>query len=440
MQKSVVIGLFVIILTCLGLGGFFLFSDSEAPQIVISQASGAIAPTKILHLTVADQQSPIKNISVKVKYNEQVISIIDKDFTGDERVQDVEFSFKDLKLNDANITLEVTATDSSFAGFGKGNIQAQNFNMHIDGIPPRLSMQTMPPNIRRGGTGVILYSASKELERTGVQVGDLFFPAFAQGDKGYLCFFAYPHFMTNSDFNPKLIAIDLAGNEQAISLQVHKMYQEFKHDTIPVTQRLLDTKDGEFSQIVPGDMSQIERFLAVNNTVRRANADKLMEIGQNTANQILWQGKFMPLPKGATRAGFADHRTYTWQDEKVDEQTHLGYDFASTTNAPVPAANSGVVIFADYLGIYGNLVVLDHGLGIQSLYSHLSHIAVSVGQDVAKGDTIGNTGTSGMAVGDHLHFGMLVSGLEVSPLEWLDSKWIQDNIAKRLTEVGFQLP
>ena len=140
----------------------------------------------------------------------------------------------------------------------------------------------------------------------------------------------------------------------------------------------------------------------------------------------------MRLPKSATRAGFADHRFLYYQGKQVGESYHLGYDFASFRNADIPAANSGRVVFNGEMGIFGNLVIIDHGLGLMSLYSHLSESHVMAGDLVNKGDIIAKTGTTGLAFGDHLHFGILVGGIEVTPLEWIDAKWIKDNITDRL--------
>jgi murein DD-endopeptidase MepM/ murein hydrolase activator NlpD len=107
---------------------------------------------------------------------------------------------------------------------------------------------------------------------------------------------------------------------------------------------------------------------------------------------------------------------------------HFGYDLASLSLAPITAANSGRVVYADDLGIYGNCVLLDHGLGLATLYGHLSRIDVSAGDTVAKGDTLGLSGATGLAGGDHLHFAVLVSGTYVDPLEWWDPAWIRTHI------------
>jgi len=131
-------------------------------------------------------------------------------------------------------------------------------------------------------------------------------------------------------------------------------------------------------------------------------------------------------------ARFGDRRLYYYKGEKIDEQTHLGVDLASLANSSVQAANNGRVIFAESLGIYGLTVVLDHGQGLASTYSHLSNIDVKIGQEVKKGEIIGSTGQTGLAGGDHLHYGVMVSGLFVNPIEWWDSHWIEDNITKKL--------
>ena len=151
---------------------------------------------------------------------------------------------------------------------------------------------------------------------------------------------------------------------------------------------------------------------------------------------MYWDGGFIALPRAQRRAGFADHRTYMHNGNKIDEEVHLGVDLASLMHAPVPAANNGRTVFADWEGIYGNTVVIDHGFGLLSLYSHLSQISTRVGDLVSKGDIIGNTGMTGLAGGDHLHFSMIVGNVFVNPYEWWDAAWIRNNITSKLETVS----
>ena len=141
---------------------------------------------------------------------------------------------------------------------------------------------------------------------------------------------------------------------------------------------------------------------------------------------------FHPFRNNAVESAFADARTYIYQGKEVDRQTHLGFDLASLAGAPILAGNRGKVLFADELGIYGNTVILDHGMGVQSLYAHLSSIEVKPGDVVEKEQPLGRSGMTGMAGGDHLHFTMLVNGQMVNPVEWWDAHWIEDRILRKL--------
>jgi murein DD-endopeptidase MepM/ murein hydrolase activator NlpD len=81
-------------------------------------------------------------------------------------------------------------------------------------------------------------------------------------------------------------------------------------------------------------------------------------------------------------------------------------------------------------------VIIDHGMGVQSLYAHLSSIDVKVDQTVEKEQQIGRSGMTGMAGGDHLHFTMLVNGRMVNPVEWWDGHWIEDRILRKIKAVA----
>ena len=116
----------------------------------------------------------------------------------------------------------------------------------------------------------------------------------------------------------------------------------------------------------------------------------------------------------------------------VGKSVHLGVDLASTERAPIEAANHGIVLFTGYLGIYGNTVIIDHGLGLASLYGHMSEISVKKGQEVKMGDPLGLSGSTGFAGGDHLHFSLLVGGKFVNPVEWWDPHWMKDNVESKM--------
>ena len=116
----------------------------------------------------------------------------------------------------------------------------------------------------------------------------------------------------------------------------------------------------------------------------------------------------------------------------MDTQYHLGFDLAVTKHYPVESANDGKVVLAEYFGIYGNTIVIDHGYGLQSLYAHLSSFAAEKGDVVRKGQIIGRSGMTGLAGGDHLHFSLLLQGVQINPVEWWDRRWVQSRITDPL--------
>jgi murein DD-endopeptidase MepM/ murein hydrolase activator NlpD len=97
---------------------------------------------------------------------------------------------------------------------------------------------------------------------------------------------------------------------------------------------------------------------------------------------------------------------------------HTGADFASAPGSPIVAVAAGEVVLADLLNIRGNTVILDHGWGVFSAYSHQSQLSVQLGQKVTTGDIIGMAGATGRTTGPHLHWEVWVNGVPVNPLQW----------------------
>jgi murein DD-endopeptidase MepM/ murein hydrolase activator NlpD len=180
----------------------------------------------------------------------------------------------------------------------------------------------------------------------------------------------------------------------------------------------------------PADL--LAAFLQINGELRRTNADEIIAVARQTSASRLWEGPFVQLGNSQVEASFADHRTYIYKGKDVDNQVHLGFDLAVTAAVPVVAANSGTVRHANWLGIYGNCVIVDHGMGVASLYGHLSSIDVKPNDTVKKGQVLGRSGMTGLAGGDHLHFTVLVQGRPVNPVEWWDQHWVDDRVDRKL--------
>jgi murein DD-endopeptidase MepM/ murein hydrolase activator NlpD len=287
-------------------------------------------------------------------------------------------------------------------------------------------------NINQGGAGLVVYTVSKEVERTGVIFGDRFYSGYRQGGNSYACLFPFPYDMDPAGYLPKVIAVDRAGNERVTGIYYYPTAKTFSTDRIDLTESFLGKIADEFRARFPEAKTPLEIFLKANRDERQKDRGLIHDIGRKTSATPLWQGTFLRMPNAAPLGGYAQSRTYIYQGKDIDRQTHLGFDLASLTHAEVPAANRGTVVSAGEMGIYGQVIIIDHGLGLQTLYGHLSRIGVKLGDKVERGQIIGSTGATGMAGGDHLHFEVNISGEAVNPIEWWDTHWIKDNIADKL--------
>jgi murein DD-endopeptidase MepM/ murein hydrolase activator NlpD len=234
-----------------------------------------------------------------------------------------------------------------------------------------------------------------------------------------------------------LYARDEVGNESRASFDYRVFPKSFRKSQIDLDDRFLQKVVPEILYNTPelkveNPSDLLSSYLQINRELRRQNNARITELARATAPKILWEGAFKQLINTAVEAGFADQRSYVYDGKEVDQQVHLGYDLASTTNAPVLSANRGQVLHAGWLGIYGNCVIVDHGMGLQSLYAHLSVIDVRVGDVVEKSGRLGLSGATGLAGGDHLHFTMLIAGRAVTPIDWWSEQWVEDRVMRKL--------
>lgn len=316
--------------------------------------------------------------------------------------------------------------------------------------PPRVTIVSTRHDVRHGGAALVVYRVTPPEAASGVIVDNVVYPGFPAAGvhvEGVslanpslkVAFFALLYDQ-NLDAPIHVFARDEAGNTATVPLEHRPVPTPFGRRRVELNDRFLTRVVQEILPHAPelgqsgGDV--LAAYLAVNGELRRKNADQIARLAAKTAPDMLWRGPFRPLSHGKVEAGFAVHRTYFYRGREVDQQVHLGFDLAVTANVPVRAANRGRVAYAAYLGIYGNTVILDHGLGVQSLYAHLSSPGVRVGDSVDQGQEIGRSGGTGLAVGDHLHFTILVGGRMVSPVEWWDPRWIEDRIVRKLREAG----
>jgi len=343
---------------------------------------------------------------------------------------------KILNQKAKKLQLQVRASDNSMWNFFQGNKTVKNITITVDYKRPIVNVLSNSYSITQGGSALVIFQADDEnLDNLYVECGDDNFKVTPYKKKGYYAaLIAWP--FTKHNFHAKIIAIDAANNKRVTEIPFYLKNRKYKVSWIKARDNFINGKITNLASSTPAYANihdRLDKLRAINETMRLKNEDLIHSLSKKHTSTVLknWKiNKFYPLKNGAKVASYGDERHYYYQNKEneVSQSYHVGYDLASTKMAPILTSNAGKVVYANENGIYGNMPMIDHGLGLYSLYGHCSQLLVKEGDEVKAGQVIAKTGTSGLALGDHLHFGLVVQGIEVRPIEWFDASWIRKNI------------
>ncbi len=438
-------------------GAYFVAGRMDGPAIEITKPEKFVGTATPVEFVVHSPAAQLKSLTMMLEQNGKQFPLYSLGDQGVELKEEGDGvrvtrmigkqAIPDLQSGPARI--HVTASRPVVYGIRTvDNTVIRDVQVRLE--RPRVSVVSTHHFINHGGAEVVVYRATPEDITSGVLVGDVEYPGFplaganltgitANDPALRVAFFALRH---DQDLNTQIrvFARDEAGNVARADFDKRVFPKPFKQSRIQLDETFLDRGVPailEGTTDVKPDGDNLAKFLMINGELRRKNAEKIASFAGQTAREMLWAGVvFHPFTNTGVQSAFADARTYMYKGKEVDRQTHLGFDLASFAGTPIVSANRGKVLFADELGIYGNCVIVDHGMGVQSLYAHLSSIDVKPGDMVEKQQTLGRSGMTGMAGGDHLHFTMLVNGHMVNPVEWWDAHWIEDRILRKLRQAG----
>ncbi|WP_300154932.1 M23 family metallopeptidase [Solidesulfovibrio sp.] len=416
-----------------GVAGYYLFlKDARKPQVTLTPEAEAASPKRAFTVTAADEESGIRSLTVTVTQGQRRTDVLRRSYDPPRDRVSERFTLEGSELRGGAFEMQVAAYDGSYANLGAGNAARVSRRMLLDMTPPSVKALTPAHYVRQGGVGLVVYEVNKDVTRSGVMVGDAFYPGYKQKSGQYACLFAFPADVEAESFKPRLFVEDAAGNEKTGFFVNMAIKRRFREERVDVTDEYLAARLPAFAALFPEVRDPVERFKKLDTELRRQNDASLAEFARKTSPEALWEGAFVYMPRSVVRGSFAADRVYTYKGQEIVREKHMGIDLSSVPRAPVPAANSGRVVFAGALGVYGNAVVVDHGMGLQSLYANLSSTAVRAGDEVKKGDVVGATGTSGLAPGDQVHFAMYLAGRPVIPIEWWDGHWLEDNVTAKI--------
>jgi murein DD-endopeptidase MepM/ murein hydrolase activator NlpD len=407
--------LLILIVAVVGGGSFLAVSrDWQAPAIKLTEATHV---NKDVIAMVSDNRG-LGEICYYLDGKVDGQSCVDADGSASFELM-VDLS----AVDDGEHEVCVVATDTN-SYFANSASQCQTYL--LDKVPPRAVLESATRYMQRGGGAAVFVSTPERETNILLTVGEDHFRFISNADgTRHFAVFTHPFDVEMSDFKPMVVIKDLAGNTRRLLIETVTKERKFKTDTLNIPHSFIERKSLE---MLNKEGVGKESFLEMNETMRVENRAKIKSVlSASQSSEPLWEGAFYR-NHGAPKAQFAEHRTYLLDNVEIDQQTHYGIDIAGLAKMPIKAANNGVVIFAEYLGIYGNCVIIDHGGRVFTMYAHLSQMDVSPGTSVTKLQIIGRSGNTGMAGGDHLHYAIYISEIPVVPAEWFDRAWMQTRI------------
>ena len=435
--KSPIGGMFIFGLLVAG-AGFVYTSDifeREKPSIIV-ESNGYWNLKKPLNISI-DDASGLSAYKVILKTADAETVVVDEQFLTPEGATKLEVKAPRniYAIKEKSVTLIVEATDTSKWNFLKGNTVVKKYKLHIDKRRPRLNIVSHSYKISKGGSAIVIFKANDEnldeiyIESTN---GKKFKVEEFYKDGYYISLLAWP--VMNENFKATVIAKDFAGNIAKAYIPLYLKEKYYRVSNIKLSDRFLKGKIADLAEEfveTQGVENSLEQFRIINEDVRAKNEKLIHELSSKVPDERISNFKInrmYPLRNAQVVARFGDHRKYSYDGEPISESYHLGLDLASNSMAKIKPQNGGEVVYADFNGLYGHMPMIHHGLGLYTLYGHCSSIKVNADEHIKARTVIANTGKSGYAMGDHLHFGVLVQGIEVRPQEWMDKDWIRINI------------
>jgi murein DD-endopeptidase MepM/ murein hydrolase activator NlpD len=350
-------------------------TNTSPPTVSLDIPKDAVRGTVTLGVRVGPEG---RAGPIEVKVDDKVLTV------GDRVVVET------ASLPDGPHRVSVVAEDRSF----RKNRNTVTMTLTTDNTPPKLELESQPQTVLQGRTW-LLRIRTNEPAAVEARLGDRDLPIEPGNGYGWAVVGFSP--TANTASVPVVVdGRDSAGNQSEVS------------QPIQVT-------NGQF----PMDSVQVEPTLAslLSSDIRTEEDKRLAENYQKVTQPKLWEGRFLMPVTGEIITEFGSLRSYNGGPVVGH---HAGADIAAGQGRNVVAPAKGKVVVVDKVQLRGNIVILDHGLGVYTTYAHLSQVDVQVGQMVERGQAFAKVGSTGLSTGPHLHWELWVGGANVNPIEWTE--------------------
>lgn len=456
------IKLSLLIIFC-GLGIlYFIFRDKlstgifekESPVINSPQDfSGFGLDTAALQFSVSDQLSGLDAVIVRLEQAGRKKEVLNKTYSENTKsdVISLKINSKELGFKEGQLTLSISVFDKSFFS----NATKFSANYDVDYHHPVVSSFMDQRNAVSGGTELVFFKVKeKNTMHAGVRYGnsdylgisaDKIDPIFSKYPDWYFSFFPVVKGISSGDKSLNIFAEDKVKNSETIAFNYHVQKMGYPKKNINLNAGVFEQKvESLFAELVKRQVIKsstndiIGKFNIINGKLREDIEKNLQSFLSKRLEKKYWDGEFQRFA-GRDLSSFGQTVILNLNNQEISSLEESGITYQAAKGTSVYAASPGVVVFADFLGNFGNTVILDHGLGISTLYAHLANIIKKKGQVVEKGELIAASGDSGLVFSPSMHFEVRVYGVPVRPIEWWDDGWIKDHIYRKIDNLKADL-
>lgn len=373
-----------------GWGIYGYFFDPTLPSIVISGVENdnyyagdiqcGVSSNKTGQLSIWLDGQPLLN-SFKLNAKEQ----------------DHPFTVPTKTISNGKHVLKVELQDGTW----RKNKAIVEKNFIVDNVPLQgvFVRSEADYKVFQGRTLHLQFQVNKEIQEAQISTLSRSFICFPETKDSliYECFIPISCEEMPNEYVLSAVIKDKVGNTLNLDSKFQVVMYPFKKQTLQVS----------------AEKVAEEKAVSLSGQLLEQELEKLVK---NSPRQKLWRGAFCePIEVARVSCEFGTIRT----TKEKGRYMHKGIDVINTPKCVVWAPQDGIVVLKERYEFSGNTVVIDHGMGVLSLFFHLDNFAdISVGQRIAKGNPLGTMGMTGYATGYHLHWEMRVANIQVDPMQW----------------------
>lgn len=405
--------------------------DKEPPSITLNSAPKFIGRSlQKIELNVNDNTTGIGEIIAnRLSYpeNEQIFYFKNKSLKA--KNNDISIKFpKEISenLNEGKATIEIIATDLSIYR----NNNKMNLDFIVDLNEPQISLLSKFHNGIHGGTTLVIFKASDNLTKTNNFL-----------DNGFHLFQASEMELLDEGFNDlsnyyfsfvplqkKYSYFLKTKNKFSSSLKINAQDEALNTKELTVPFSIRPSYKGNSTHTIISPFKN-EEDISSHFREKEKSIEKLFS---KVNSKKLFSGSFIQ-PVNSKFISFGDKINWLYNNNLIFQNSSPEYCYFVSNGTPIKASQEGKVIFSDSLEGYGNVIILDHGVGISTIYYDVEQFSVNNNEYVKTGQIIGKSGVDRIQKKNMFCFQVRVNGVPVNPLEWWDPKWIQEHINNKIS-------